>query len=129
MHRWRTPCATARVRRGWPRGRDADASRSRRATRRREPAVEVVGGTDEGEVGERLREVPEVLGALAELLAEQPEVVCVAEHLLEVEARLLEVAHARQALDVPEGAHVERPLVPDEAVREPLVHPVAVDEG
>ena len=60
----------------------------RRASRARQPPVEVEGGADERQVGEGLREVAEVLAALAELLAVEPEVVGVAEHLLEVEPRL-----------------------------------------
>ena len=53
----------------------------------REPAVEVVGGADEREVREGLREVAEVLAAWTELLGVQAEVVRVAEHLLEDESR------------------------------------------
>src|SRR5437762_6585654 len=72
-----------------------------------EPAVEIEGGADQRQVRERLREVAEVLCLGAELFAVQPEVIGVAEHLLEDEARLVQVAHARQALDIPEGAHRE----------------------
>src|SRR5881409_3479559 len=107
----------------------AEAAASRRPARRREPPVEIVGGADEREVRERLREVPEVLAALAELLAVQPEVVRVAEDLLEVEPRLLEIAHAGETLDVPEGAHAEGPLPPGKPVGEPVAEPIAVDQG
>ena len=55
---------------------------------RREPAVEVVCGTDEREVRERLREVAEVIGLRPQLLAVQPQMIGVAQHLLEEEARL-----------------------------------------
>ncbi len=51
---------------------------------------------------ERLREITEVLATVPDLLREQAEVVRIAEHLLEQETRLLEVAGTRQALDVPE---------------------------
>ena len=60
----------------------------------RESAVEIVGGTDGGQVGEGLREVSKMLAPVAELVAVQPEVVRVAEHLLEEEAGLLEVAQS-----------------------------------
>src|SRR5437667_6193808 len=54
----------------------------------------------------------------AELLAVQPQVIGVAEHLLEEEPRLLQVAHTGEALDVPEGAHRERALLAGEPVGE-----------
>src|SRR5215475_11156270 len=61
--------------------------------------VEIESGAYEGEVGERLGEVAEVLRLGAELLAVQPQVIGVPEHLLEEEPGLLQVAHAREALD------------------------------
>src|SRR5207245_7957595 len=63
-----------------------------------EPAVQVVGGADERQVGEGLGKVAEVLGLRAQLLAVQAQVVGVAEHLLEEESRLLQIPHAGEAL-------------------------------
>src|SRR5439155_499530 len=51
------------------------------------------------------------------------------EDLLEVEPRLLEIAHAGETLDVPEGAHAEGPLPAGDAVGEPVAEPIAVDQG
>ena len=45
--------------------------------------VEVEGGTDQGQVGERLREVAQGFTAVASLFGVQAQVVSVAEHLLE----------------------------------------------
>src|SRR6266852_8455486 len=73
----------------------------------RESAVEIEGGADERQMRERLRKVAEVLCLGAQLLAVQPQVIGVAEHFLEEEPRLVQVPHAREALDVPEGAHRE----------------------
>src|SRR5436309_7079048 len=78
----------------------------------REPAVEIEGGADERQVRERLGEVAEVLCLRTQLLAVQSEVIGVAEHLLEEEPRLLQIPHAGEALDVPEGAHREGTFVP-----------------
>src|SRR5262245_14661176 len=75
-----------------------------------ETAVEVVGRADERQVGERLREVPQVLAAGTQLLAVEADVVGVAQHLLEEEPGLLEIARPGDALDEPERAHRERPL-------------------
>ncbi|HSL49013.1 MAG TPA: hypothetical protein VK878_08085 [Candidatus Deferrimicrobiaceae bacterium] len=61
--------------------------------RRRVATADVIGGsTDERQVSERLRDVSEMFPSSAEFLAVEPEVVRVAEHLLEDEARLLEIA-------------------------------------
>src|SRR5207245_9769802 len=65
----------------------------------------------------------------AELLAVQPQVIGVAEHLLEEEPRLLQVAHTGEALDVPEGAHRERALLAGEPVGESTGEAIAVDQG
>lgn len=94
----------------------------------REPPVEIECGADEREVRERLREVPEVLSLGAELFAVEADVVRVPEHLFEEEARLVQVPHPRQTLDVPERAHRERPLARRQAVGEVLPHGVAVHE-
>src|SRR6266536_4369712 len=80
-------------------------------------AVQAVGRADEGEVRERLRKVAEVLAARAQLLGVEAEVVGIAERLLEDEPRLVDVARARQRLDVPERAHAERTLLFQQAVR------------
>src|SRR5262245_18841219 len=74
----------------------------------RQSTVEIEGGADERQVRERLGEVAEVLRLVTELLAVEPEVIRVAQHLLEEEARFVQVAHAREALDIPEGAHRKR---------------------
>src|SRR5581483_4267572 len=78
-------------------------------------AVEVEGGADERDVGERLREVAQHLAAGAGLLGEQPEVVGVAQHALEEEPRLVQAgrvvpAGAGERLHQPEGADVEGAL-------------------
>ena len=80
----------------------------------RQPPIQLVGGADQRHVGERLREIAEMLTAMADLLREEPQVIGVAEHLLEQEARLLQVARPCQALDVPEGAQPEGALLADE---------------
>src|SRR5690349_17507266 len=85
--------------------------RSARPPRGVQLAIEAVGGADEGEVAERLGEVAEVLAAGAELLGVEAEVIGVPEHLFEDEPRLVHVARARERLDVPERAHVERALL------------------
>ena len=94
-----------------------------------ERAVEVVGRRDQPEVRERLREVAERLAARADLLRVEPEVVGVAEHLLEHEARLVQLARAREALDVPEAAERERPLAAGQAVVGGLLGVVAEHEA
>src|SRR5918997_3419388 len=83
----------------------------------RQSPVEIVSGTYQRQMRECLGEVSEMLARGSELLGEQPEVVGVAEHFLEQEARLREVARARQAFDVPEAAHVERAFAAEQAVR------------
>src|SRR5204863_275782 len=82
-------------------------------------AARGAGGADQRQVRERLGEVAEVLRLGAQLLAVQAQVIGVAEHLLEEEPRLLEVPHAGEALDVPEGAHREGAFLPREPVGEP----------
>src|SRR5215213_11339788 len=90
--------------------------------------VDVDGGADQGQVGERLWEVPERLAGWADLLGVQPEVVRVSEHLLERQARLVEAAGAGERLDPPEGADREGPLLALQPVRGGL-DVVAVDEA
>src|SRR5262245_4831835 len=72
-----------------------------------ELAVEVVGGADQCEVREGLREVAELFACRADLLGVEPDVVRVAEHLLEGQPRLVEPPRARECLDPPERAHRE----------------------
>src|SRR3954447_26089496 len=52
--------------------------------------VQVERGADEGQVGERLGEVPQRLPAGARLLRVESQVIGVAEHLLEQEPRILQ---------------------------------------
>ena len=92
-----------------------------------ERAVEVEGGADQRQVGERLREVAERLAGRADLLGVEPEVVGVGEHLLEGQPRLVEPPGARERLDVPERADRERALVAAQAVGRGL-DVVAVDQ-
>src|SRR5215813_2208132 len=104
------------------------ASRSAGVASGRQPPVEIEGSADERQVRERLREVAEVLRLKAELLAVQPQVIGVAKHLLEKETRLVQVTHAREALDVPEGAHREGAFIPREPVGEPAAEAIAIDQ-
>src|SRR5215467_6971827 len=104
------------------------ASRSAGVASGRQPPVEIEGGADERQVRERLREVAEVLRLKAELLAVQPQVIGVAEHLIEEETRLVQVTHAGEALDVPEGAHREGTFIPREPVGEPAAEAIAIDQ-
>src|SRR5579859_1802219 len=97
-------------------------------TRLREPAVEVVGGADEREMGERLGKISQMLSAGAQLLPIEPHVVGVAQHFLGQEPRLLEVAGPGNAHDEPEGAHREGPLPALEAVHRRVADLVAVHE-
>ena len=76
-----------------------------------ELSIQVEGGVDQREVGERLGEVPERLPGEADLLRVEPDVVRVGEHLLEREPRLVDASRARQRLDVPERADRERALL------------------
>jgi hypothetical protein len=76
-----------------------------------ELVVEVDGGVDERQVGERLGEVAELLAGEADLLGVQAEVVGVGEHLLQRQPRLLQPTRAGQRVHVPEGADRERPLL------------------
>jgi|SRR5262245_45801143 len=90
-----------------------------------EAAVEIEGGADEGQVREGLKEVAEVLRLKPELLAVQPQVISVAEHLLEEEPRLVQVAHAGETLDMPEAAHRKGAFHPREPVGESVAEAIA----
>src|SRR5688500_5767087 len=93
-----------------------------------EGTVEMNGGAYEAEVGKGLREVAQSLTGGTYLLGVEPEVVCVGEHLLQGETRLIETTGLRQAFDEPEGAHVEAALGLFEAVGGCSPHVVAVNE-
>src|SRR6266542_492861 len=110
--------------RGWM----ATSARSPGVAGGREPSVEIEGGADERQVRERLGEVAKVLRLGAQLLAVQPQVIGVAEHFLEEEPRLVQVPHAGEALDVPEGAHREGTFIPREAVGESAGETIAIDQ-
>src|SRR2546422_4395292 len=83
-------------------------------------AVEVVGGADQREVGERLREVAEQLAGAPDLLGVEAEMVRVGEHLVEDEQCLVQPARAGKRLDVPERANRERALGALDPVRRGL---------
>src|SRR5215207_2359999 len=95
---------------------------------RAEGAIEVNGGAYEGEVGKGLGEVAQRLAPRPNLLGVEAEVVGIGEHLLQGEAGLVEAASLRQALDEPEGAEAEAPLVAPETVWGGFLGLVAVHE-
>src|SRR5262249_19967199 len=95
----------------------------------RQSTVQIEGGTDEGQVRERLREVAQVLRLKAELLTVQPQVIRVAEHLLEEEPCLLQVAHPGEALDIAEGTHRKRSFLSREPVGESAGEAIAIHQG
>src|SRR5215217_4953841 len=82
-----------------------------------ERPAEVVGGADERQVREGLREVAQGLAAGSDLLRVEAEVVGVAEHLLEDEPGFFQPPRARERLDKPERAQVERTFLAHESVR------------
>ncbi len=84
--------------------------------------VEVEGRANQGQMGERLREIAEGLAAGARLLGVEAEVVGITEHLLEEQAGVVQpvrfdVAGAGERVDEPEGAHVEGPLPARQPIR------------
>jgi hypothetical protein len=101
-----------------------DAARGLRARARwrislsAELAVEVDGGADQREVGERLGEVAELLAGGSDFFGVEAEVVGVGEHLVERETRVVEAAGAGERFDVPEAADREGALVAAEPVGE-----------
>src|SRR5205809_2570830 len=115
-------------RRGGPRAGSAGTCRSPGVAGGREPPVEIERGADQREVREGLREVAEVLRLRAELLAVESQVVGVAEHLLEEESRLVQIAHARETFHVPERAHGECALRADEAIGVAVAEAIAIDQ-
>src|SRR5207253_8387747 len=92
----------------------------RRVSSSTELLVEVNGGTDQRQVGEGLREVPQRLARSADLLRVEAQVVGVREHLLERETSLVQAPGARERFDVPVRADRERPLLALEPVRRRL---------
>src|SRR5215831_14672469 len=108
--------------------RRASSIRSPGVAGRREPSVEIEGGADERQMSESLRKVAKVLRLGPELLAIQPQMIGVPEHLLEEQPCLLEISHAGEALDVPEGTHREGAFVSREPVGESVSEPVAIHQ-
>ena len=92
-----------------------------------QPAIQSGGGADMAQLGEGLWEIPKMLTAGAELLGEETDVVCVPNHLFEVESRLFRLTGPRQTLDVPERAHVESALRTFKAIRRRVFDPVSVE--
>jgi hypothetical protein len=68
-------------------------------------------------VGERLREVAQLLAGGADLLGEEADVVGVGEHLVEGVVHLLVPPGAGQGVDVQEAAQREGALAAAQAVR------------
>src|SRR3954454_20747449 len=79
--------------------------------------VEAEGRVDEGEVGERLRGVPELLAGEADLLGEETEVGGVGQYLLEHQPGLVQPPGAREGIDVGERAQREGALRATQTVR------------
>src|SRR5579862_8995942 len=78
---------------------------------------------------ECLREVPQVLSAAAQPLGVEAEMVCVAEHLVEEQARFFEPVRACEALDEPEGARGKAAFAPVQTVDGVDSYVIAVDEA
>src|SRR5204863_4454698 len=79
--------------------------------------VDLVGGRDQADVAERLREVAELLAVLGvDLLGQQAEIVRVAGELREQLLGTLDLAGLGEARDEPERADHERALLAHEAV-------------
>ena len=77
--------------------------------------IQVEGGANEGQVGERLWEVAEGFAARARLLRVEAQVVAIAQHLFKEQASLGQIlrvspARARQRFHEPKAAHVEGSL-------------------
>src|SRR5215216_2889644 len=75
-----------------------------------ELVVQVDGGVDQRQVGERLGEVAQLLPGLADLLGVQAQVVGVGEHLLEDQPGLLQASRTGQRIHIPEGTDREGAL-------------------
>src|SRR4030095_14326614 len=71
----------------------------------RDLPIHLICGTDQPEMCECLREVPEVLALRPEFLGVEPEMIRVPHHLLKHEPRLRQIARSCKALDQPERTH------------------------
>src|SRR5688572_27272432 len=101
---------------------------SPRMTGGRESPVEIERCADQREVREGLREVAEMLDLRAELLAIETQMIGVTEHLLEEEPCLVQVAHARKTLHIPERAHRKRALLTREPVGVAVTEAIPIDQ-
>jgi signal transduction histidine kinase len=79
-------------------------------------AVQVHGRADQGQMGQRLREVAQRLSGGADLLGVKTEMVGVGEHFLEDGPGFLEPPGAGERLDIPERAEVEGALTVGDTV-------------
>jgi hypothetical protein len=74
--------------------------------------VQVIGCTNESNMGEGLGEVSQVFATQAEFLSVQAKMIGVPERLLEKEAGFVQVTGPSQALHVPKRAHGKRAFLP-----------------
>src|SRR4051812_24147152 len=65
--------------------------------------VQVIGGADQTEVGERLGEIPQEAAGRAQAFGVKPEMVGIAEHLFKVPARLANIPGTGQRFHIPEA--------------------------
>src|SRR5690242_15802381 len=92
--------------------------------------IERVRGTDEREVRERLREVPDELPEIGVvLLGEQADVVGATEHALEASPRFVRAAGERERFDQPERAGQERALGLADAVGRGIARLIPMHEA
>src|SRR5208282_5324230 len=91
--------------------------------------IQVIGGTNEAEMGEGLGEVAQQFAVVADFFRIQSEVVGVAESLFEDQAGQLDVARAGQAFGIPEGRGGKSPLASVEASVRAFKNVVAINEG
>src|SRR6266540_1732377 len=83
-------------------------SQDRRPPRVVQPLVDADRGVDQREVGERLREVADLLAGGVDLLGIEAEVVGIGQHLRERQPGVVEAPRAGERVDVQEGAERER---------------------
>src|SRR5579875_101099 len=79
-------------------------------------------------MGQRLREVAEMLALGAELFRVKPNMVGIAQHLLKAQSSFVELASARQCFHIPEGAQGKSPLVSPQAISAFSFYFIAVNE-